>query len=308
MQVSLCATIGGNVGAPACDVQMGALRTILVTRGKEFTASELADTNSLRAAIAAAMLLGNDNNNKIYAFPVFRNVTDNTGDPNVETLPDGSKQTTSRPVPSYTLESTIGYCQARNVARFNGFSGKVYVIDGNQRFFFLRKTGGGGKGFSIGNIDSDSARWGGFTGARTIKHRLSFGSEVEFRSEIGAMNADFDVTSMVNIQNVALRLVTSTTGPGEFSIAGQIECTNQEIYPAYRTLLKNTAAWKVVNADTGAAVPVTFVGNLDTIGAWNVTAADIPAGKYYFSLAAPDALLALGVEGLESFPLLVTVV
>lgn len=307
--MNLCATLGGNVGAPECDVEMGALKTIIFTRGREFTADEVADSDALQAALQASALLANDDNNKVFVFPVFHRVTDNTGDPNVETLDDGLEQINVEPVPKYLLESVIGFCQAQSLSRFNGWRGKMYVIDSNQRFFFVRKSDGGAKGFSTGTVYTDAPRFTGYTGAKTIKTRVSFAAISEFQSGLGAVNASFDAQGLTNIVNVTLKQVAAAAGD-VFTIGGSINCSGTNIYAAYKTPLNNADAWLVKRADTGAVVEIESVATDDVNGGWDITlATGVATGtKLLIQFVAPGVLAELStpVEGIEAVPLLVT--
>lgn len=308
MSINVCATLGGNLGTPVCDVRMARPKYLLLTTGKEFTESELADSQSLQAALQAAMLLSSSNANKIFAFPEGRDVTDNTGDPNVGNLADGYEEVLNEALPKYLIKSTPGTCVQQRMASFNGWPGKVYIIDSNGIFWYRTTSSNGGAGFTCGYLYTNPPKFKGSTEVNTANTRITFGSIEEFKSGVGAVKIDFNVKSLTNTLDVVLddREDENTSGAlnNVFVIGGKILCEGTDIYAAYSAALNNIARWRAYTSD-GTAITITSVSLNAGESAWNVTLnsgefSALDSGTvFYIDLATPDVLKAAGVTGIE---------
>jgi hypothetical protein len=310
MSVNICATLGGNLGKPACDVRMGRPKFWLPTRGKVFTASDLVSSDSIKAALTSAMRLKRTDNNKVYCSPLIRVADDNTSDPNAQTLADGYQEILNESLPAYTLQYTIGICQAQELIQFNGFKDGLFIVDTNNVLWYVVTATNGAQGFTSGYIYTDPPRFGNSQNIQVIKTKMVFGTLEEFKSNVGAIKLDFDVSKLVNTVDVVLSEKIAAVGYA-FNIAATVKCAGIDIYSDYQDLLNVIGAWKATRLDTNANVTIASVAK-NAGGYWVVTLDNgtvIPAlTKVQLELVDPTALHALGtaVDGIESVAIIVT--
>jgi len=303
--INVCATLGGNTGRGGCEVRMKAIRYLLFSKGKVFSASELASAATLKAAILAALLLPRTDPNKMYCFPLMRVVDDNTPEAKTETLVDGYEEVLNESLPTYTLQSTAGTCQADAMVLFNGWTDYVYAIDIDRVMWLVSDGGTGATGWTTGSLYTNPARFGNSSNIVTSKTKLVFGTVDEFKGKKVALKIDFDPTKLVNIVDVQLAEAIPGTGYA-FKIAGAQVCAGTDIYAAYKTLLDQTGAWKATRLDTNAAVTVSSAAHDDTNLAWTITLASSPtiaaSTQIKIELVDPTALAALTtpVKGIDS--------
>lgn len=306
--INVCATLGGNTGQPACDVRMGRPKYLLLTTGKVFAAADIVSSESFQAVLQIAMLLANSDANKVFAFPSMRDVTNNTGDPNTATLADGFEEVLNEALPKYLLKSTPGVCVQQTMASFNGWPGKVYVIDENNILWY-KSNGTGTKGFSCGYLYTNPPSWKGSADIQTANTRLTFGSINEFKSGVGALKLGFDVADLNNLKDVILddRETENVSGAlnNVFIIGGKTKCEGTDIYAAYSALLNTISAWRAYDAN-GTDLPITAVtlsaGNLGwqlTLNPTNFNAL-APGAVMYIDLRPPATLATLGITGIEA--------
>lgn len=310
--INVCATLGGNTGAPACDVRMGRIKYLLLTTSKEFTAADIATSESFQAALQAAMGLGNSDPNKIFAFPAMREATDNTGDPNLGTLADGYEEVLNEALPKYLLLSTPGTCVQQAMASFNAWPGKNYIVDENGIFWSRDNGSNGAKGFGTGYLYTNPPKFKGSGNVQTANTRLTFGSIDEFKSGVGALKLGFQVSDLNNLKDVVLddRETENDSGAPNnvFIIGGKTKCEGSDIYAAYSTALNATARWRAYKAD-GSAITITTVTLNAAKLAWNVTIdsttfnAMASGDVFYIDLVVPTTLAAAGVTGIEALKL-----
>lgn len=305
--INVCANLGGNAGQGSCEVRMSQPKYLPFTRGKVFSAADIADAATFKAALLAAMLLARTDSNKVFVFPLMRVVDDNTADPKEETLADGYSEVLNESLPTYTLQSTAGVCQNQAMVGFNGWNDKVFIVDKNNIFWGVSDGNGGVQGFSVGSLYTNPPRFGNSSNIVTSKTKLVFGTLEEFKSGLVAIKIDFDPTKLANTVDVVLSEAIAATGYA-FKIAGNQKCAGTSIYTAFRTLLDQTGAWKATRLDTNAAVTVSSAAHDDTNSAWTVTLASSPTiaatTKIKIELVDPTALAALttpvkGIEGIE---------
>lgn len=306
--INVCATLGGNTGVPACDVRMGRIRYLLLSTSKVFTATDIASSEALQSALQTAMLLANGDANKVFAFPFMRDVTDNTGDPATGTLADGYEEVLNEALPKYLLKSTPGVCIQQIMSSFNGWPGKMYIIDENGIFWY-KVNGTGTKGFTCGYLYTNPPKFKGSGDVQTANTRLTFGSISEFKSGVGALKLNFDVADLNNLKDVILddRETENTSGSlnNVFIVGGKVKCEGTDIYTAFSTLLNNVNAWRSYKAD-GTALALTALALSPSNSGWQVTmdptvyTALVPGDVFYIDLKTPAQLAVLGITGIEA--------
>lgn len=308
--INVCTFLGGNTGEGSCEVRMSSPKFFGPTRGLKFSKADLASSDTVKAAMLAAMLLSREDDNKLFWFPVLRKISDNTAEAKTETLDDGFEEVLNESLPSYLLESTAGVCQTQGMVAFNGWTGKNYVIDKNNILWAVATDDGGAQGWSTGSLYTNPPRFGNSSNINTNKTKLVFGTVEEFKGKLIAVKLNFDPTKLANIVDVALFERIAATGYA-FKIASEQYCAGTDLYAAYKTGLAQTGAWDISLPD-GTAVTVASVAADDTNKAWTVTAASSPtiaAGvKLTVKLKNPTVLAGLTtpVKGIESIPVVVT--
>lgn len=305
-RINLTTTLGANTGrTTGGDVRLGRAKVLILTNRK-FTAQELADSSSLKAAMESGMMQPRTSANKLFVIDGIREADDNTGDPNEATLGDGYSEILNEAVPKYVFRNTKGVPQQQSYAALNGWQGGAYFID-DKNLFVYRGDNGGAKPFSVGSYYANPPRPGNTGNINTNQIRFAFGDIDEFKSDIGVVKLDFNLSDLVNIVDVQLKNAGGSTLTA-LKVAAETKYAGTNIYEAYADALANKDAWKVTNAETGAAVAVSAVAKNATAKGWDLTKAS-GAGTFRVELVDPAALKALNpsVEGIESVYTLITV-
>lgn len=308
--INVCATLGGNTKTPNCPVKMGRIKNLLPTGSKEFTAADLATSEAFQAALQTAMLLSNSDTNKVFGFPTMHEVANNTGDPQVQALADGFEEVTNEALPKYALKSTPDACTQQAMASFNGWLGKNYIIDEKNVLWYRLKSNGGGKGWSTGNLYTPPPSWRGTDVGQSATTRITFADIDEFKRGVGALQLNFNVTDLLNLQDVVLddrevaQNSNSIASNNVFTIGGKMKCEGTDIYTAFSAALNNIARWR---AYTSAGTPITILSVALNAGVsgWDITLTSaefnaLASGTvFYIDLATPTVLHAAGVDGIE---------
>lgn len=310
---NVCGTLGANTGKPQCDVALGAIKYMLLTQGKEFTEADLTDATTLKAAIKAAMLNVRGTTNKVYLFPYVNESEDDSGDPVRASLADGFEKTLLDPVPKYNTRSgAVGFAQNQAMCAFNGFSGKMYIIDTNNRFSYRIKDDNGGKGFGVGDVYTNAPKFANTAAINVVSTRVSFSSSDELKlPAIGLVQLDFNIADLVNIEDVQM-VEKAAQASNVFTIGGKSVYTGADIYTAYKTALAATARWNVRRMDTDVAIALTSVAADDANKGWDITTDNteytaLPSGtKLSFNIKDPATLEAAGVTGIEGIQIIYT--
>jgi hypothetical protein len=312
-RLNLITTLGNNTGKTSGDVRMGRIKALLLTKGFEFTNAQLADSDSLKAAIVDAMQLSRTHVNKLFLFTGFREAEDNTGDDNVGTLGDGYEETLNEALAKYIMRHTHGVAQAQAFVAFNGWTDGVYVIDDNNILWYRGKSGaaGGGTYFQVGSLKSQYPRFGSTGAIVTGSVRLVFGSTDDFKRGLGATKITFSLKDLENENMVDVELYEAAAATGDaYKIAARTLYAGTDIYDSFDDLLAVTGAWKITKVSDGSSVAVSSVAKDNTNKCWTVTSAAGPTSgdKLKIELVDPAALAALTapVTGIESVYVKVT--
>lgn len=310
---NVCGTLGANTGKPQCDVALGSIKYILLTQGKEFTESELTDATTLKAAIKAAMLGVRGTSGKVYLFPYVNESEDNSGDAVVGSLADGFEKTLLDAVPKYIMRSgAVGFSQNQAMCAFNGFSGKMYIIDSNNRFAYRIKSDDGGKGFAVGDVYTNPPKFGNTAAINTVQTRVTFASADELKlPSIGLVQLDFNITDLVNIEDVQI-VEKAARATNVVTVGGKTVYGSVDIYDAYADALNATARWDVTNLTTGASMTITSVAKDATNKGWDITidstefSALASGTKVAVNIKDPATLEGAGVTGIEGIQIVYT--
>lgn len=310
MSINVVTQLGTNAGKSVGDIRMKAPKTIILTRGFELTANDLADSDSLLAAISGAMRNARTSVNKLFVFTGFREVEDNTGDPQEQSLQDGYTEILVEALAKYTLRHTAGVAQTQSFVESNGWNDGLYFIDSNNLFWYRNKTSGGGTYFQVGNLYSTYPRPGNTANITTGLTKVTFGDADDFKGGgLSCIKVDSDfVKNLPNIVDVTLEEGAAASGYA-FKVVAKRKYTGTNIYETYKDLLNVVGARKISKVEDGSAVTVASLAKDATLdgglGGWTVTADSgtaIDEGtELFIELKDPAALAALTapVEGIE---------
>jgi hypothetical protein len=308
---NVCGTLGANTGKPQCDVPLGSIKYSLFTQGWEPSEEDLQDSNSLKAAMLAAMKQVRGTSGKLYLFPYVNESEDATGDPVRATLADGFEKTLLDPIPKYTMRSgAVGFAQNQAMCAFNGFSGKTYIIDSNNRFAYRIKSNNGGKGFGVGDVYTNAPKFGNTAAINVVATRIAFSSNDELKlPAIGLIQLDFNIADLINIEDIQM-VEKAAQATNVFTIGGKAVYSGQDIYSAYSSALAATARWNVRRMDTDVALTLTSVAADANNKGWDITVdsteyTGLPSGtKISINIKDPATLYAAGVEGIEGIQII----
>lgn len=313
MSINIVTQLGTNTGKSVGDIRMGSPKVLILTRGFELSANDLVDSDSLLAAVSAAMRNPRSSANKLFVFTGFREADDNTGDPQEQTLADGYSEILVEALAKYTLKHTAGVAQTQSFVEFNGWNDGVYVLDSKNVFWYRNKSNGGGTYFQVGTLYSTYPRFGNTANINTGLVKLTLGDADDLKGGgLSCIKVDSSfVKSLPNIVDVVLSEDKAATGYA-FSIVIKRKYTGTNIYESYADLLNVSGAWKASLAD-GTSVGIASIAKDATLdngnGGWTATLASTPTidpdTVIYLELVDPAALYALTspVDGIESIKL-----
>lgn len=221
-------------------------------------------------------------------------------------MADGYEEVLNDPIPKYTGRHTADIGQTQSMAAFNGFTGYAFFIDSKGGFYYVGKSGGGGKGFNVTNLYASYPRPGGTAAINTGTVKISFDIE-QFKSGIGRVKIDFSPVDLQNLYDVQLTEFGAASGYA-FKIGGRTVYTGTNIYDigTYADDLAVVGAWKATLLSTGDDVTIASVAKDAALKCWTVTLGSSPTitsgAKIKIELVDPTALAALTtpVEGIES--------
>jgi hypothetical protein len=139
MSTNLCASVGGNTGAVACDISRGVPRKILVG-GKQFSSVEYASADSLQTAILAAINLSNGDTNKLFPFTLVEEVAVNTEADTTGSLALGPNKRLRKGRPAYTYTSDMSWSQFQHLLPFDNKVVPVFTFDDGSAFWGRRNV------------------------------------------------------------------------------------------------------------------------------------------------------------------------
>lgn len=299
----LCSIQVANTGKPACDVDFGSIKYLIRT-GNSFalTAAEWADSAALQAKLTAAAKLPNSNPNKVWIFPVYETTTNNTGDAPTATL--GTLERVLRDAtPKYLVEAGgVGLEQQKALCVFNGSTGRMFIVDNNNRFAGVVQTDGSLKGFSYSDLYTNPPSFNGTDDYGSMATRINFGNVDEFKiSPTGIVGLEFSADALPRLQDVTISIV-SLVG-NVLKVKAKTKFGGTDLYASHSTALNNVARWVLYNESDAAAITIDSVATDAAGKAWNLTSTALGAlatGKIYsINLADPATLDAAGVTGIE---------
>lgn len=253
-------------------------------------------------------------------FPIgdFRVLTDGTGDPTFQTFANGSQAFVRDGNNVWTFQFVNGgLCLSNALRSFNSSNYRWLFYDANNLIFGTRKVITDEEGNTvegIGGIKMDSYYaypWKPNDGTNVMNTRLRFDYKPEqVNRDIKYVQADFDVSTLEGLQNVAITNVGAAPLGGVVNLQFTAGCSAANLYDLYKNILGAKENYVVYNAETGNAITITSVVSNPGLKAFTFTLDDTDpdyptsnSGKVIYTMVSPAQLAIAGMPGYEALPL-----
>lgn len=303
-----CAGGVGNTGIPKCALDPALIKGgFLVPPNFELTAANLATTDALEAALAAAILAAPAL--RIYPLPPFEAITDSSEDVTIQTLGYGAPVTIREGKNNWIFQYLSGgVCLNNQLRKFNKSGYRVIFIDDSGVIMGTKNSTGDGI-VGIPLVDYYAYPWKVNDGSNTTAYRLKFVFDPKYINELINFVQDENALLLQGLQNVALTKVSRALGV--MKITAKVGCGGDNLHDLYATELASVGLWTAKNALTNAVITITAVADDTVNNGWTITVdtadPDYTTGAILVSLAAPSVLAAAGVDGFESNTIPVTI-
>ena len=137
MSTNLCSVIGGNTGGIDCVGKRRVSKKPIIG-GKQFSASEYANPDTLKAAILAAINLPNGDANKLFPFPEVLEIANNTEADTTGALALGPMKRLRKGRPGYTYSVEVSHYQYQKLLAFDNKVLPVFTLDDAVQFWGYR--------------------------------------------------------------------------------------------------------------------------------------------------------------------------
>lgn len=293
-----------NVGHSGCDLDPKSIVGVLLFPSKQiFTQDQI---NNFAEVLQNFMYADNGVNR---AFPIsgIATITDNSGEPVVETLDNGRELFVRDSPYNFTMRYLDGaLCEHSALRTLNGQNRNILLWTSDNMLLGARDTKG-----NITTIPSifHAQGWKPSTGSNANQYlfRISF-DQKWLNESLGFVQLDFDIAQINALQDLVVVENTFNPTTGLSNVYVRTYCGATDMYDTFGTQLAVVGAWIATNASTGGTITVTTVTKDTANKRFNVTVdvndADYPAdgGAVHLKLAPPSVLATLGVEGYDSLP------
>lgn len=306
-----CGSDTKNTGFGTCILDFKAISgAFIVPPDWEATEAKLADLRTTLTEAATAPKA-----ERIYPFHGFEALTDNTEDPTFQTMASGRQVMIKEGNYNWLMQFIDGgLCLSNKLRSFNSGKWAALFYDQEFKLFGYRSVKTTGeqvlKGVPLDNFYTYP--WKANDWSNVSQYRTLFGFKPGYINEgIGFVAADFPLSEIQGIKDVALNVLTPLNITGAVTVMAVVSCGGDDMHGQFDTELAVVGAWKAANKATGASVPVATA--VSTAEGWTVTLtiadANYPAAGETVSLSLADAqaLAGLQVEGYEGLPLSLTV-
>ncbi len=301
----ICATAFGNTGYGSCflepDKFIGAIQ---VTADFAIRQEDVADLMEfLQGKIHAAI------GSRVFPYPKFINVTDNTEDITISTTDYGDKIYVKDGFYDWTFRYLAGGVQLHQELSKNQGANKYFLyFDKNNVLYGYTTTVNGEK--VLKGIPTDQFRalpWRLNTGAEAALYQLRFITDPIYLNQgnLGFLKADFNLLDIHGLQDVELSLVDLAGSVA--TVLAKTKISDVNMYDAFSTNLTQSAAWTAKDEDgnTITISNIAPVANADgDQGGFAVTfgAGFATADKAYLKWVAPSTLrnAPINIEGYET--------
>lgn len=136
--VNSCSTVGSNLGDVSCQGRRETPSMFMVG-GKQFSAAEYGDSDTMQAAVVAATKLSTGDPDKLYAFPIINKVTNSTEANSTGSLALGPVVRLRKGRPSYTyVMQDLTQFQYENLLAFDNKVVPVFTYDDGSQYWGYR--------------------------------------------------------------------------------------------------------------------------------------------------------------------------
>jgi len=233
---------------------------------------------------------------------------DNSEDKTVETMGYGGKAPLTEGDYDWTFQYIQGgHCLHSNLRKFNG-AGRAVLFYDAKGVLYGRKIGDTLSGIPM--VFFFANKFTLSSGSASTAYTIQFVTKPKYMNdELGFVEPDFSLDTILGIQDVALSSHATSTVPIPVitAVAG---CDKSDLFDIYETELEDVTAW--IATIGGLPVAITSVIADPDLNAWDITldTADAnysAAGPVVIKMATPLALQALDVVGFESNSVTITV-
>lgn len=291
-----------NVGYSGCVLDPKNIVGVLVFPSKQvFTQSQI---NNFAEVLQSFMYADNGVNR---AFPIsgIATITDNSGEPVVETLDNGVELFVRDSPYNFTMRYIDGaLCKHSALRTLNGQNRNILIWTSDNMLLGAKDVHN-----NITTIPSifHAQGWKPTSGSNANQYlfRISF-DQKWLNESLGFVQLDFDIAQIPALQDLVVVDNTFNPTSGLANVYVRTYCGATDMYDTFNTQLAVVGAWVATNASTGGVITVTTVTKDVSNKRFNVTVdvndADYPSGggAIHLKLAAPSVLAGLGVEGYDS--------
>lgn len=313
--LSLCGSVGANTGPIACDTRRGVPK-VLMLGGASYDSTDYATQAAFQAALLASINLATGDSGKIFPFPEIQNVANNTEANTTGATGLGFQFILREGKPAYTFGVIVGSNLEKQLRAFNNSIVPVFVFDSNGNVWGKLDADGNfvgtqalifvaGKPFSDGNsVDTE------YTNVS-----VSFLSASEFFDDAAFVKTTFNITNLEGLLDATLyefgANVDNVHKIGAKVVNTQLGA-DQNLFTKYATELASSSLWEAhTGANFSTSLALTSVAADNTNKVWTVTfdstayLALTDGDDIRVRLKDPATLLAAGVRGIESIPVIV---
>lgn len=292
---NFCITAGGTVGLPDCDIVLDKPLAITLSASQQSFSEDV--FSDLFAALVAATKV-DDSQSRQLPLTGMKQVDDNSVAPTEGTLAGyGYVEPLADGTIAMTFQFPAGLCRSKTLNRLKGLKGYAFIVDAKKQLVGA-KDGTGIKGLKFDSlmVDNTGSLWKDGQNVKTIKLKITFGSDVEMIEALRVVKLDeFDADKLNGLQAVEMVKV------GALTYRVQTECNGINLFDRYKTQLGDKAVWVVTDLTTGQTKTITSVAAIESSKSFEVSFDTAPVAPYALgvSLAAPSVLTTSGLPGIE---------
>lgn len=293
-----------NSGFAFCDVIRKAPKALLlVDAGVEFNAAARATIATMVAKIKEYTRAARGG--RVYPIMSLSNFDDKSKEATKAAIGNLSIQeiTMQEGIPSFTFEHFKGELFHKQLSAAQNANLKLMIIDSAYVLYGTVTSGGNLTAFSLAEFYAQLAKFANATTPAKYPFDVTLNDISEYKENLGIIQLDSTVLNISGNRDTVLTLIAQVTNVGKVQAVGN---GGKNLGSLWATELAVTGAWTAKNQTSGATITVTGVAWDSTLGTFNVTVDNtaytaLGSGtKVLINLAAPAALTALGVDGIES--------
>lgn len=290
-----CGTDAKNTGTGSCPFDLALVRKFLkVPKGRSFTAAEIADIEqTLRDGILAAKA------QRIYPFPNWEQITDNSEDVQVGTYGYGGKYFGRQGDNDWTFDFVDGALCASKALKSHKGKGYYLIVDSNYRIIGTKV----GEELQGVPMLMEVLKPKAADGTNPTKYSARFIFDADYIwDNIGFIDkvAGFNPLLLEGLQDIVLKVYTGSTATS-VKLTATTGCDKADLGLTFETELETAANWIGKAAVGGASVTPTAVAYTPGVnGATGFFTLTFAAAVASVTLVDAAALATAGIEGFEA--------